>query len=205
MRFVSRTLCTALLLTLAPAVAMSQAASPFTVGSKLVSIGVLTGGDYEGIGIGGTVEFGALKLSKSVHLGLGASAGLVRDSEGSGSAKVTASVFPLFGIANLHFSPPSQPKLDLYAGASAGIAYARVSGDFVDDFEDSRRKVPSAEPVSLVVRRSRGAQRASISDSEFGFGIQGGAHFGLTNSMSVTAQIGLIDIPLFYGGVSFKF
>jgi opacity protein-like surface antigen len=205
MRSASRTLCITMLLTLAPAVAVAQAASPFTVGSKLVSIGVLTGGDYEGFGVGGTVEFGALKLSKTVHLGLGASAGLVRDSEGSGAAKVTASVFPLFGIANLHYSPPSQPKLDLYAGASAGIAYARVSGDFVDDFVDSHGKVPSAEPVSLVVRRSRGARRATVSDSEFGFGLQGGAHFGITNSMSVTAQIGVIDIPLFYGGVSFKF
>jgi hypothetical protein len=195
----------ALLATLVPSICLAQAAATkFSPGSKLVSVGVLTGGEnYEGFGAGGTLEIGAISFSKSVTLGIGGSLGYMRTSEGTGTVAVTVGQIPIYAIGNLHFSPPSQPKLDLFAGASVGVTYYRASGD-VDDFEERVVAHPS-ESVLLRLGRVSAARRASTSSTETGFGIQGGGHFGLTNSMSVTAQIGLIDIPLFYGGVSFKF
>jgi opacity protein-like surface antigen len=205
MHIASRTLRIASLLALVPAIVGAQSASRFTRGSRIASIGVLAGGDnYDGAGAGTTVEFGALSISKDIHLGIGASLGYMRSSEGSGIAKVSLSQIPAYAIGNLHFTPASQPKLDLYAGASVGLTYARVSSETVI-FDDVVRTPLPQQSLLLLMRRSGAAARVSESNTDTGFGIQGGAHFGLTDALSVTAQIGLIDIPLFYGGVSFKF
>jgi opacity protein-like surface antigen len=202
MRSVSRSLCVASLVVLVPTHLAAQSASHFGPGSKLVSLGVLTGGDnYDGTGGGGTFEIGILSLSKSVHLGIGGSLGYMRSTQGSSGFELSLSQIPAYGIGNLHYSPPSQPKLDLFAGASVGVTYSRVSGDVFAD-----RVVPLVpESVALLTRARAAARRATESNTDTGFGIQGGAHYAVTNAMSVTAQIGLIDIPLFFGGVSFRF
>jgi opacity protein-like surface antigen len=202
---VSRTIRIASLIVFVATLAQAQTASTFTTGSRIASVGVLAGGDkYDGAGAGGTVEFGALTLTKRIHLGVGASLCYMRSNKGSGIAKVSLSQIPAYAIGNLHFTPASQPKLDLYAGASVGVTYSRVSSELVI-FDDVHRTLLPPETVFLRTRRSSAAARVSDSSTDTGFGIQGGAHFGLTDAISVTAQIGLIDIPLFYGGVSFKF
>jgi opacity protein-like surface antigen len=196
LRFAVFALCVPVLLS------AQQAMSNFRTGSKIASVGILTGGNYDGFGVGGTIEFGAISFNKNVHLGLGGSLGYVRNSEGSGSNSVTASVIPAMAIGNIHFSPASQPKLDLYAGVSAGLLYGRVSSDVIID---ERRATTENPSVMLSTRRVGAARRESVSDTDFGFGIQAGAHFALTSSVSAMAQLGIEDVPLLYAGVSFRF
>jgi opacity protein-like surface antigen len=150
----------------------------FKVGDKLVSLGVLAGGDgYEGFGAGGAFEYGLLELTPRIRLGVGGSAGYMRDANNG----LTVSQIPLYGIGNFHFAIPSQPKLDLYAGASLGITRTSVSFS------------------GTVLGRVKGSTNNS------GFGIQGGAHYQVSDALTVMGQIGVIDIPLLFAGVGFKF
>lgn len=157
------------------------AAQAFQKGSKVLSLGVMAGGDYEGFGGGGSFEVGILEIAPKIKLGVGGLIGYVRDSESFGLSDYTLSVMPIMAIGNVHFEVPNQPKLDLYAGASAGIIRVSYSGDFV------------------------GIPGVSASDSDTGFGIQGGIRYGVNDKTSLMGQIGFGDIPLLFAGVSFKF
>lgn len=166
----------------AAASAQSTTSSPlFGKGTKLVSINLQTGGDYEGsTGLGGAFEVGVKPIGKNATLGLGVSIGLFSESASFGGESITTSLVPLMATGNIHFGLPSAPKLALYAGASAGYIGASVSADF-DGFQ------------------------GSVSESESGFGVQGGARFQLTNKLLAHGQLGFGDIPLITAGVSFKF
>ena len=179
-----RALTAAAALMLVPAVASAQAASTpaFGKGSRVLSLGIMTGGDYEGFGAGGSFEIGTHQLTNTLTLGLGGMVGFVRDSESGFGADFSVTQIPIMAIGNVHLALPSQPKLDLYGGVSLGIISARVSYD---------------SPVAGV--------DGSASESDFGVGIQVGARYAATERMQVFGQLGVNDIPLLFAGVSFKF
>lgn len=170
---------------LVPAIASAQAPSTpaFGKGSRVLSLGVMTGGDYEGFGAGGSFEVGTHTLTNTLTLGLGGMVGFVRDSENSGvlGGEFSVTQIPIMAIGNVHLALPNQPKLDLYGGVSLGIISARVSYDSdiagVDD---------------------------SASESDFGIGIQVGARYAATPRFQLFGQLGVNDIPLLFAGVSFK-
>lgn len=161
--------------------ASAQDAGSFQKGTKILSLGVMAGGDYEGIGGGASFEVGILEIAPKIKLGVGGLFGYVRDSESFGLSDYTFTQMPIMAIGNVHFEVPSQPKLDLYAGASVGIIRVSYDGNFAG--------IPGIDG----------------SDSDTGFGIQGGIRYNLSGKTSVMGQIGVGDIPLIFAGVSFKF
>lgn len=163
-----------------PSVASAQTSGPFEVGSKVGSIGFMAGGDYDGAGLGVQGEFGFRKLGNTV-LGLGGFVGFQRESETFAGTKVSTTVVPIMAIGNIHFPVASQPKLDLFAGASLGFisVNAEVDGPGLGNYD--------------------------AGDSDIGFGIQGGARYNLSNKLSLMGQVGVGDIPLIFAGVSLKF
>ena len=164
-----------------PAVVGAQSSASFGKGTKVLSLGVMAGGDYEGFGGGASVEVGVLEFTPKIKLGVGGMIGFVRSSEGGLGFDYSFTQVPVMAIGNVHFEVPNQPKLDLYAGASVGIVRVSYSGDFA------------------------GIPGIGGSTSDTGFGIQGGARYGIGDKMSLMGQVGIGDIPLLYAGVSFKF
>jgi opacity protein-like surface antigen len=173
----------ATLAAIAPAVAMAQDSPVLKKGDKALSLGIMTGGDYEGIGGGAAFEVGLLQLVPKIHLSVGGSFGYIRDSESFGSFDYTFTQTPIMAVGNVNFEVPGQPKLGLYAGLSLGIIRVSYSGDFDD--------VPGLGDRD--------------SDSDSGVGIQGGIRYALTNKASLMGQIGVGDIPLIFAGASIKF
>ncbi len=169
---------------LVPSVLLAQTSSrPFGKGSRVASVGVLTGGDYEGFGVGGSFEVGVKEFTPTLSLGVGAFAGVVRGDVGFSSVfNYTVTQIPVMAIGNLHLSLPSQPKLDLYGGLSLGIVRTSFSfdGNAPGLFNDA-------------------------SNSDTGLGIQVGARYAFTPRAMGFVQLGANDIPLLYGGLSFKF
>ncbi len=179
LRVATASLAIAMLVAPARTLSAQAASSTFIKGDRLASVGVMTGGDYDGTGVGAMVEWGVASLTSKVQLGLGGFVGVQRNSDGIGSVKVSTTVLPLMATGNLHFALPDQPKLDLYAGASLG--FIRASGD-----------------VS-------GVSGGSSSSTDTAVGIQGGARYIVASKLSVVGQVGLGDLPLIFAGVSFKF
>jgi len=175
---------------LIPSIAFAQSTStststrPFGLGSRIASVGILTGGDYEGFGIGGSFEVGVKELTPTLSLGVGAFAGFVRGDLGFNFGNVTQ--IPVMAIGNVHLDIPSLPKLDLYGGLSLGILRTSLSVDFDDD-------------------EFGGFGDGSLSNTELGLGIQVGARYAFTPRAMGFAQLGVNDIPLLYAGLSFKF
>jgi len=168
---------------LLPSVSFAQATStrPFGQGSRQLSVGILTGGDYEGFGAGAQFEVGVKEFTPTLSLGIGAFGGYIKGDYGLFS-DVSITSTPIMGVGNLHLAIPSQPKLDLYAGASIGIV--RWSYDLNDN------NYPGFDGAS---------------DSEVGFGIQVGARYAFTERTMGFAQLGASDMPLLFAGLSFKF
>lgn len=160
-------------------VAQSTSTVPFGVGDRVASVGVMTGGDYDGSGVGAMAEWGVLKFTPKVHLGIGGFAGVQRNSETAGSFKVTSTVIPIMAQGNLHFALEGQPKLDLFAGASIGLI--RASADCT------------------------GCTSVDASNTDSAVGIQGGARLNIASALSVVGQLGFGDLPLIFAGISFKF
>lgn len=154
---------------------------PFTKGDRVASIGLVTGGDNDGTGLAGSVEWGVLSLTPKVQLGLGVFAGFQRNSQSVGAYKSTATVVPVMAVGNVHLPIESQPKLDLYAGASVGFIRASISND------------------------SPGTANADYSNTDSAVGAQVGARFTLASKLSVVGQLGLGDLPLLFAGISIKF
>lgn len=165
---------------LLPAAASAQVApKAFGMSSRIVSVGLLAGGDYEGLGIGGAFEVGVYDFTPTLSLGLGGFAGFVRETEGN----LSLTQVPIMAIGNVHLSLPEQPKLDLYGGMSLGIVSASYKYDGI-------------APAGVD---------DSESDSEIGVGIQVGARYAFTPRVTAFGQLGGIDIPLLFAGLTFKF
>jgi hypothetical protein len=171
---------------LLPSVAFAQAAStrPFGQGSRIGSIGILTGGDYEGFGGGASFEVGMKEFTPTLSLGVGAFAGFVKGDVGFSSVfNYNLTQIPVMAIGNVHLALASQPKLDLYAGLSAGIVRSSISYD----------------------GNAPGTFGLEDSNSDFGIGFQVGARYAFTERAMGFAQLGANDIPLLYAGLSFRF
>lgn len=184
-RFRTLAITAAMLLpTAAFAQASSSSSKMFGQGTRIASVGVLTGGDYEGFGGGASFEVGVKEFTPTISLGLGAFAGFVKGDVGYSSLfNYNITQIPVMAIGNVHLAVPSQPKLDLYAGASLGIVRTSV------DYDGS----------------APGGFDLGDSNSDVGFGIQVGARYAFTPSAMGFAQLGASDIPLLYAGLSFKF
>jgi len=163
------------------ALSAQASATSFGKGTKILSLGLMTGGDYDGFGGGASVEVGVVDFTPKIKLGVGGLIGYVRNSESFGLSNYTFTAIPVMAIGNVHFEVPNQPKLDLYAGASVGIIRGSFSGSFT------------------------GIPGGGASNTDTGFGIQGGARYGIGDKLSVMGQIGIGDIPLLFAGVSLKF
>ena len=163
--------------------AQATSSRAFGKGSRIASVGILTGGDYEGFGAGGSFEVAVKEFTPTLSLGVGAFAGIVRGDVGFSSVfNYTITQIPVMAIGNVHLSLPSQPKLDLYGGLSLGIVRTSFSFD--------------GNAPGLF---------DSASNSDTGLGIQIGARYAFTPRAMGFAQLGANDIPLFYGGLSLKF
>lgn len=177
----------AVLLVSGTASAQQASTGAFGKGSKILSVGVLAGGDYEGFGVGGSFEVGVIDFTPSLSLGVGAFAGVVRDNVdygfGTFGGEYTLTSIPVMAIGNVHLGIASQPKLDLFGGVSLGIIASRFS------YDDN---TPSGFTQSA-------------NDSDVGLGIQVGARYNFTSSITGMAQLGVNDIPLLYAGLSFRF
>jgi hypothetical protein len=154
---------------------------PFTSGARNLSLGYMTGEDYEGSGIGLMVERGVLAFSPQLVLGLGGFTGVSRNTTRVGTVDVRATTVPVMGVLNLHLSPAGVPKVDLYTGLSAG--FTRVSRNVI--------ALPVGSPDS--------------DGTEFSLGIQGGGRYALTTRASILAQVALGDLPLILLGGSYTF
>jgi hypothetical protein len=164
-----------------PAATLSAQASKssFEKGSRVLSVGFQTGGDYDGSGIGAQLEFGAVDFTPQLHLGIGGYIGVQRQSDGFATYKLTTTFIPVMAVGNMHFPIASQPKLDVYAGASVGFIRGSVSAD-----------TPG--------------YNGSTSNTDSAVGIQGGARYEFGPKLAVHGQLGIGDLPLLTAGVSFR-
>jgi hypothetical protein len=187
----------------ASAMAAKRGEASFEKGDRILGVGLLVG-DGAGGGFGGTaigagaqLEVGVFDFTPKIRLGVGGSVGYTRRSE-SGA---TLSGIPVYGIGNVHFALQGQPDLDLYAGVSAGFTRFRSNlGEIIID-----RVVAADAPDASYRVVSARAAAVTASSTESGVGLQGGVRYSFGKSFSVQGQLGLGDIPLFFGGVSFKF
>jgi hypothetical protein len=188
----------------APGAMAKRGEASFEKGDKIFSAGVLLGGGGYG-GIGGTglgagvqLEVGVVDFTPKIRLGVGGLLGYTRRSQSS----VKLSAIPVYAIGNVHFEMPDYPDLDLYAGLSVGFTRFSVKSDvtFVDKIVPAGTQAPS---LNVVTRSSSAA--ISNSSTGTGVGVQGGIRYSLGKSFTLQGQLGLGDIPLFFGGVSFKF
>lgn len=160
-------------------VAQSAPNSGFGEGTKLVSVGLLAGGDYSGTGIGGQVEWGLRNVGRTT-LSLGAFAGLQRKTTGARSLEVTTSALPIMAVGNIHFPVGSKDRIDMYAGASVGIVRVSVKSD------------------------AAGVGSSSASDTDTGGGVQVGVRYRVASRLSLMGQLGLVDLPLIMAGLSLR-
>ncbi|MES2523503.1 MAG: hypothetical protein V4617_12440 [Gemmatimonadota bacterium] len=173
----------------APTAAPSSAATvvaadpmrPFVTGTRNFSVGYMALGEYEGHGGGVMFEKGMLSFSPRLHVGIGAFAGVQRNTESFGATSVRFTSIPVMGIANVHLAPVSMPKLDLYAGLSAGFTRTSVDTD-----------VAVLSPLDEA-------------GTDFSLGLQGGARYSLSQRSSLLLQLGVGDLPFVFAGASFKF
>lgn len=146
--------------------------------SRLITVGGMGGGGYDGSGLGGAVEFGVGRLGRA-PLSLGVFGGFQRQSREIGTLEVATTAIPLMATTNLHLPLAARQRTDLYAGVSAGLTHVTVSSNsaLVGDDDD------------------RGTYRA--------FGVQVGARYRLLPRLGLVGQLGFGDLPRFLGGASF--
>lgn len=183
-----RVLALAALFTALPAAAFAQGKSDassggqFVPGTKILSADLLIGGngDYAGVGVGASFEVGVVQFAQTVTLGVGASIGIIHDSFGSSYYSVDQ--IPIFFIANGHYQLTQVPKLDLYGGASLGIAHVSYSYDngYCPD--------------------------CSSSTSDVAVGVQVGGRWAFSNNLGAMAQFGAGQhVPILTAGITLKF
>jgi hypothetical protein len=171
LRALSFAAATALTVPLATASAQDSA---FGIGTKLFNVGLFADG---GTGLGAGFEVGVLDLAPRVTLGIGGTFGFWSDS-GPGF-DVTS--IPVLANANVHYTLPDLPQLDLFGGASLGIIRYDVDYD-----------LPGGGP------RDDG-------ETDTVFGVNLGARYEFTSKVGGIVQLGIGDIPELFLGVSFKF
>lgn len=159
--------------------AQSAPNSGFGQGTKLVSVGLLAGGDYSGTGIGGQLEWGVRNIGRTT-LSLGAFAGVQRESTGAGSLEVTTSALPIMAVGNIHFPVGSNDRVDMYAGASLGIVRVSVKSE------------------ASNVGSSRDSETRTAG------GVQVGVRYRAASRLSLMGQLGLVDLPLIMAGLSLR-
>ncbi len=93
----------------------AAAQGEFAVGTKVLSVGLLSDG---GTGVNGAFEYSLLELAPNMRLGVGASVGYFSES----SFGFSFSTMPIMANGNVHLALPDVPALDLFAGAAFGIA-----------------------------------------------------------------------------------
>lgn len=167
LRSLSLALAAAIALPIASAAAQ-DAAPAFGKGIRIIDLGIVT--DPTGLGAG--IEFGALTLAPNVTLGLGA-AGAYQSESALG---LDVSATWIAGLANVHYTLPELPALDLFAGASLGIIRGTIEG---------------------------GGE--SESDTDTGVGINIGARYMVTPKIGATVRLGIEDAPDLFLGLSIKF
>lgn len=176
--------CAAAVLLVAPA-GLSAQIEPstnigFAKGATMLSAGIIAGGDYAGTGIGGQVQWGVGGIGRTT-LSIGAFAGLQRKTTGANGLEVSTTAVPFMATGNLHYPLASQPRLDVFGGASLGL-------------------------VRVSVKTSSSTTGAdSESETDTGVGFQVGARYRMAGRASVFGQLGVGDLPLVFTGVSFVF
>lgn len=155
--------------------ATAQAQGEFSVGTRIFSAGLITGGSG-GTGLGAAFEVSTLELAPNIRLGLGGTAGYWSDSEPGFDVRV----IPLLGNANVHVAIEEVPQLDLFAGVALGLVISSVDVD-------------------------NAAVDVDESDTSLEFGINLGARYYFTNMVAGFVQLGVGDIPEIFVGLSFKF
>lgn len=171
---------------LLPCIATAQSTPRrFDRTSRILSVGLLTGGDYEGLGVGGSFEVGAYDFTPSLSLGLGGFAGFVRDDVAPvADPSYTQTSIPIMAMGNVHLALASVPKLDLYGGLSLGVV--SVTTDYRD-----------RTPPDNVEKSRR--------DSDLGVGLQLGARYAFSPRVIGFGQLGASKVPLLFTGFSFNF
>jgi len=179
------TFISAALIILAVSTVEAQKPKPLLeVGQKIASVGLVIGGNTDGVGIGGSVEYGQVKFGDVGVIGVGVLAAYQSESRRSFGEQVTVSALPIMFTTNAHFGLAGQPKIGLYGGASMGIVRYSVSHS-------------SAFDTDLFGFGASGTQ--------LGVGVQGGLRFAVSPTAMVHGQLALGDLPLFTAGMSFKF
>lgn len=153
----------------------AQAQGDFAVGTRVFSAGLMTGGSG-GTGLGAAFEVSTLELAPNVRLGLGGTVGYWSDSEPG----VDVRSIPLLGNANVHVAIEEVPQLDLFAGVALGLVFTSVDID-------------------------NAAVDVDDSDTSLEFGINLGARYYFTDTVSGFLQLGVGDIPEIFVGLGFKF
>jgi hypothetical protein len=151
-----------------PAVSASAQTAAFGKGTKIVDLGIVVD---DPTGFAGAFEVGLLELAPNLTLGVGAT--------GSYQSETGVSLTWIAGMANVHYSLPDMPKLDLFAGAALGISR-----------------------VSIDVLEGLGLDGSS---SDVGLGINIGARYMLTDKLGGIVRLGIEDAPDLILGVSIKF
>ncbi len=153
----------------------SQAQGEFNVGTRVFSAGLMTGSGG-GTGLGAAFEVSMLELAPNIRLGVGGTVGYWSTS----SPGIDARVIPVLGNANVHLALEEVPQLDLFAGVALGLVFTSLDVDSnVSVVDDSR------------------------SDLEFGINL--GARYYFTDTVSGFLQLGVGDIPEIFVGLGFKF
>ena len=153
----------------------AQAQGEFNVGTRVFSAGLMTGSGG-GAGLGAAFEVSMLELAPNVRLGLGGTVGYWSDSEPG----IKVNVIPLLGNANVHVAIEEVPELDLFAGVALGLVYSSYDLD-----------TPGVDDEG--------------SDTNLEFGINLGARYYFTDTVSGFLQLGVGDIPEIFAGFGFKF
>ncbi|MEP6764680.1 MAG: outer membrane beta-barrel protein [Gemmatimonadaceae bacterium] len=167
----------------APLSIASAQGGNFGVGSKILSVGLLGGGNNFGIGGGVAFEVGAKELAPDFTLGVGGFIGFTQKTyDCSIGCTYTFRAIPIAAIGNVHYKLKDQPKLDLYGGLSLGFTNYSSSSSYTGFNSDNF-----------------GAS------SGLGFGLQVGARYNLTDKVAGMLQLGGgSNTALYFLGLTFK-
>jgi hypothetical protein len=153
---------------LVPLASASAQEAAFGKGSKVLDLGIVID---DPTGFAAAFEVGLIELAPNLTLGVGAT--------GSYQSESSVSLTWIAGMANVHYSLPDLPKLDLFAGAALGISRVSIDG--------------------------LGGLGLDGSSSDVGVGINIGARYMFTPKIGGIVRLGIEDAPDLIAGLSIKF
>lgn len=156
--------------------AQSAGAQP----GRTMTMGMTALNDYEGRGLGAAAEWPIRQVSQHVSLRLGGMAGYHYNAEPFGPVSLGTRLFPVLGVANVQLQRSADSRFTMHAGVTAGLTYVAVSG----------------YSSALGLPDERGT-KSSV-------GVQLGARYWLSSQLGVSGQMGVGDIPGFFGGVMLR-